>query len=130
MTDPKAPEQFQGGIDPVLTQGAWRWTGKSAAVRLLAPKTTPVKLRIDATFPEVVFRESGPVTVAISVEGHAFDSVQFSSPGVLRVDKTVPSEWFRPGEPVEIAMIVENGLRDPNTKRVYCLQLSRVALEP
>jgi hypothetical protein len=130
MTDPKATLQFQGDIDTYLSAAAWRWTNRKPAVRLLVPKSLPVKLKIDVTLAPAVFEATGPLAVPVTVGGRLFDTIRFDAPSRVEFAREVPAGWLQPGGATEIGLTVERGLTDPHTQRFYGLQLSRVALEP
>ena len=64
------------GADSFIVQGfraksetSWRWTHDHPVLRFTLPDTGPLKFTMDFALPEVTFRETGPVTLAIAING-------------------------------------------------------------
>jgi hypothetical protein len=93
MSDPDATVRFVRDITDVAAD-TWRWTGQSPAVRVRVRSTDNLKYVIDFTIAEITFKETGPVTVAFTVNGRELDRVHYTSPGAKHFEKAVPAGWL------------------------------------
>ena len=76
------------GADSFIVQGfraksetSWRWTHDHPVLRFTLPDTGPLKFTMDFALPEVTFRETGPVTLAIAINGQPFDRPRYDRAG-------------------------------------------------
>jgi len=76
--------------------GTWRWAYAHPVLRFWVPDVPRLKFLMDFAVPERTFRETGPVTLRIRINGHAFDSPRFDSPGELHYSREVPAEVLLP----------------------------------
>ena len=130
MNDPQAAAYFVRDIDTQLIGGLWRWTAQHPQLRLRAPAKPPLKLKVEYSVAEVLFKETGPVTVSFVVGGKKLGEARCDAPGLRKFEKEIPPDLLSPGEPVEVVMDVDKVFRTPDTGRLYGIQLIRVALEP
>lgn len=97
MSEPGAPLYFvrdiAGGADV-----SWRWTGKRPAVRFRVGGNENLKYTIDFTLPEATFKDTGPVTIAFTVNDHVLDRVRYARQGRQHFEEPVPPEWIEPDE--------------------------------
>lgn len=123
LNAPEAPEHFVSGIRPELNDGSWRWALKSATLQFQLPDTRGVKLRIDLTVPEVTFQQTGPVKIAVFVDGHELDTIDFPQPGPKLWEKPVPKEWLSTTHPVLVRLEIDKIYKSPTdgAERGYIL---------
>jgi hypothetical protein len=97
MDDPNVTARFVRDIGEEL-HGTWRWTLQRPAVRIRVRTNHPVKYTIDLALPEVTFDETGPVTIAFTVNDHVLDRVRYTTPRKHHFEKLVPKDWMQSGE--------------------------------
>lgn len=92
MADSDAPAHFVRDIPPG-EPAAWKWTNQNPAVKLLLKTNQNLRYVIDFTVPEVTFKQTGPVALTFSVNGHVLDTVRYAAYGEYHFEKSVPPEW-------------------------------------
>ena len=97
MDDPGVTARFVRDISPELSS-SWRWGFKRPAVRIKVRKTEGLKYTIDFTLPEVTFKDTGPVTIAFTVNDHVLGRVRYESAGAQHFERNVPADWVTAGE--------------------------------
>jgi len=97
MSDTSAPLRFVRDI-VVGPSSGWRWTYQRPAVRINAGFELPVKYVIDFAVADATLRDTGPVTIAFTVNGRVLDRVRYATSGEKHFEKLVPAEWLEPGK--------------------------------
>jgi len=92
MDDPDAPRSFVRDILS-FTAANWRWTEQRPAVRVRVRDSGELKYVIDFAVPEITLRDTGPVTIAFTVNDHVLDRVRYATAGQRHFEKTVPPGW-------------------------------------
>jgi len=61
-------------------------------------------LRFEMSFliVDTIFRDTGPVTLVVKINGHRLGSVYCQHAGNYRFDRPVPLNWRRSGEPLRV----------------------------
>jgi hypothetical protein len=95
MNHPRAELYFVSDVSKSLEGNVWRWAGKKPTLRFRVPSTEHLSFTADLTVPELTFRDTGAVTIAFVVNGHALDTVRYETPGEKHFEKAVPAEWLR-----------------------------------
>ncbi len=103
MNDPAASRHFVRDIRSWTEEDTWRWTGQRPTLMLAAPKLKGVRFNADVTVSEASFREPGPVSIAVIINGHELGQWRFDSPGHRVLDFPIPDGWLR----TDIENIVE-----------------------
>jgi hypothetical protein len=80
VNDPRATVQLTRGFYE-LEGNTWRWTAPEFSVVLAAPAGPTLLLEFKFTLPDVVFNETGPVTISASAGGAALPPQTFSTAG-------------------------------------------------
>ena len=106
MGDPDAPLHFVRDISDGLN-GSWRWAQQRPAIKIRVRSEEKLKYLIDFTLPDVTFKETGPVTITFSVNGHELDRVRYVQQGVQHFEEPVPEEWLIPGEDAVIGAEID-----------------------
>lgn len=89
-----------------LQGGLWRWTGKKPTLRFRVPETGGLSFAADLVIPDVMFRVTGPVTVAVTVNGNLLDTVSYTE-GAKHFQKQVPAEWLHAGEESVVSLEID-----------------------
>ena len=86
---------------------AWRWTLQRPAVKIKVRTDDPLKYTIDFTLPEVTFKDTGPVTIAFTVNDRVLDRVRYTAPGYQHFEKAVPRDWIPNGQDATIGAEID-----------------------
>jgi hypothetical protein len=90
-----------------LEGNSWRWTGPKPTLRYRLREIQNLRFVMDLTVPEVTFRETGPVTVAVRVNGHLLDTVRYTAAGDYQFVKPVDEAWLTADEETIVEASVE-----------------------
>jgi hypothetical protein len=107
MNDAAAPLHFVKDIKPDLQGGAWRWTLKQPTVMLSAPKERGLKFVAEVAIPDITFRDTGRVSITVTINGSKLDTFVFPKPGSRRLEKPIPDGWLRAGEDNTVTMEID-----------------------
>ena len=94
MADADADLYFVQGV-AAHGPGTWRWTYEHPVLRFLLPESKRLQFTMDFTLPESTFRDTGPVTLSISINGNPLDQVRCENAGQQTYTHTVPAELLR-----------------------------------
>ena len=72
----------------------YRWTNQQPTLRFHVRRTANRILRLDFVVADVTFKDTGPVTVTVTVNGRTLGAVRYDSPGEKRFEKPVPADWL------------------------------------
>jgi hypothetical protein len=78
--------------------GTWRWVYDHPVLRFRVPDAPRLKFTLDFAIPERTFRETGPVTLTLRLNGTRFARQLFDHPGELHYSADVPANLLRRGE--------------------------------
>jgi hypothetical protein len=106
MNDEEAPDYFLRDISDSLEGGRYRWTQQKPALRLSAP---PGPLRLMAHFgiSEVTFKQTGPVTISVLINGHILETATYGEPGDKHIEKPVQAGWVKPGAENQVSLEID-----------------------
>ena len=97
MSDPFASAYIVKDIADTTESGGWRWTYRRPELRFFVPATAQhLYFTMDFSFPERIFRETGPVTLTFTINGRPFDRSRFEKGGQLHYRKQVPPGLLQP----------------------------------
>ena len=77
-------------------ESSWRWTRKRPELRFFLDSTDHLKFKADFSLADVTFKETGPVTISIFINGHRLDSLKYGSAGRKEFEKPVPAAFLVP----------------------------------
>lgn len=98
MSDPHADDFIVQGFRD-KSEGSWRWTHDHPTLRFRLPESGPLRFKMDFTLPEATFHETGPVTLAIAINGRPLDRPRFTQAGDYHYIHPVPEALLhRDGE--------------------------------
>jgi hypothetical protein len=96
MADPDAASYLVQGVAERGAgdqgPGTWRWAFDHPVLRFFLPAAARLQFTMEFTVPEITFRDTGPVTLAISMNGKPFDRVRCEKPGQQSYTRAVPAE--------------------------------------
>ena len=69
MSDPAANTYIVSDISDTTEGGGWRWTYRRPELRFFLATVEHINFTMDFSFPERIFRETGPVTLTFSSTG-------------------------------------------------------------
>ena len=104
MSDPAADSFIVGGFR-AKSEGAWRWALDRPVLRFTLPETGPLEFTMDFTLPEATFHETGPVTLAISINGKPLDRPHYDHAGDYHYAHSVPEAWLHPNSENLVAIV-------------------------
>jgi hypothetical protein len=104
MSDPDAEIHLVGGVNRKLEAGAWRWASGRAELQFVIPRSRSLRFVADVVAAEATFAQTGPVTLAVSVNGRPLGALRLETPGPHRFEKPVPEGWLRAGELVRVVI--------------------------
>jgi len=97
MSDPDAGSYIVQGFRD-HSEGSWRWAHDHPVLRFTLPPAGPLKFSISFTLPEGTFHETGPVTLALSINGHLLERLSCGHAGDYQVIRPVPDAYLnKPG---------------------------------
>ena len=84
--------------------GTWRWAYSHPVLRFFVPDVPRLRFIMDFSLPERTFRETGPVTLTLRINGAYFDKQIFDKPGPLQYAREVPAGLLRPNAENRVAI--------------------------
>jgi hypothetical protein len=90
MSDPFAGAYIVRDVSDTTESGGWRWTYRHPELRFFVPSVKHLYFSMDFSFPERIFRETGPVTLTFSINGRPFDRARYEKGGQQHYRKEVP----------------------------------------
>jgi len=106
MGAPGARKSFVQDISEKL-DGSWRWCQQKPTVKVVVPSKLNWKYMVDLTVPEVTFKDTGPVTIAFTLNDHLVDRVRYAKAGQLHFEKPVRPEWVLVDQPNLLAAEID-----------------------
>ena len=97
MSDPAANTYIVRDISDTTEGGGWRWTYRRPELRFFLATVEHMNFIMDFSFPERIFRETGPVTLAFFVNGQLLDKAKFEKGGEQHYRHAVPAAMLRAG---------------------------------
>jgi len=77
--------------------GTWRWAYSHPVMRFFVPDAPRLKFTVDLALPERTFRETGPVTLTLRLNGTVFGRHRCDQAGPQQFSQPVPNELLRRG---------------------------------
>lgn len=98
MGDPDAGSFIVQGFR-AKSEGEWRWALDHPVLRFILPDAGLLQFAMDFTLPDATFQATGPVTLAISINGHLLDRPRYDHAGNYHYARAVPDALLhQPGE--------------------------------
>jgi|FLYL01.1.fsa_nt_gi hypothetical protein len=93
VSDPNAERYFVRDVR-ILEANSYRWTGKNPTFRFLLQSTKNLKFLMEFSISGETMKVTGPLTMAVSVNGRLLDRVTYSEPGPKLFEKPVEESWL------------------------------------
>jgi hypothetical protein len=77
--------------------GTWRWAYSHPVLRFFVPDVPRLKFTMDFSLPERTFRDTGPVTLTLRLNGKVFDRHRCPEAGQLHYSHDVPDALLHRG---------------------------------
>jgi len=81
MSDPNADAYIVRDIARSVEAGTWRWTNRRPELQFYLPSVENRKFVMDFSIAGATFSETGPVTLAVFVNGQPLDKKRYEKPG-------------------------------------------------
>ena len=94
MADPESDRYVVQGF-AARSEAPWRWAYDHPVLRFQGPAMVRVRFFMDFAIPERTFRETGPVTLTLSLNGEVFDHLRCSQPGQQQYSHPAPGNLRR-----------------------------------
>jgi hypothetical protein len=75
--------------------GTWRWTRKHPELRFFLDSIDHLTYAMDFSIAETTLKDTGPVTLTISINGNLLDTLHHDTPGERHYKKPVPAKFLR-----------------------------------
>lgn len=95
MGDAGAGLYIVRGVSPKAEDAGWRWTYEHPELEFGLSTTENLKFVMDYAIPDVTFKQTGPATISLLVNGHLLERIHIDQPGQKHFEKPVPAEWLR-----------------------------------
>src|SRR5262249_54219902 len=106
MADVDWKSHVLGGVLESPDGDEWRWCRPSARFRLTPDNVRGLPFYMRVILVDDSFRQSGAVTVAISINGHELARPRFANGGQHEYTHPVPEDWLAAGTPAAITLDV------------------------
>ncbi len=100
FSDPDADEYIVRDISPGPAQG--RWTLDHPEMKIPVEPRPGLRFEMSFSIHAMPFRDTGPVTVAVKINGHPLGSIYCDHVGDYRFTHSVPPEWVHSGEAAHV----------------------------
>jgi hypothetical protein len=97
MSDPMVDSFIVRDISKTTEGGSWRWAYRHPELRYYVRGIDKLKFVMDARVPDHTFRDTGPITLTILINGHELDKIRFDQPGDRHFEKPVPKPFMQGG---------------------------------
>jgi hypothetical protein len=111
-----------------LTDAPWRWTGQRPALKIRVRADENLKYTIDFTVPQITFKDTGPVSVAFTVNDRLLERVRYTEPGFKHFEKAVPPDWLPVDAYAIVGAEIDKLWTDPGSGRKYGFIITRMGL--
>jgi hypothetical protein len=95
MTDRDGDVHMVSGIMLGPAQGkGWRWAYEHVELQYLLDKAEGWKFTMDLALPEPNFKQTGPLTITLKINGQVLAATRYAAPGDYHFERPVPAEWL------------------------------------
>jgi hypothetical protein len=105
MDDAFAEDYFVRDISS--ERGVFRWAFLHPELRFRVPDSRKLQFAVEIAIPEVTFKDTGPVTIRILIDGNPLATLRCPRAEKYRIEKRVPSGWATPGKVVHVTFETE-----------------------
>src|SRR5947208_13890687 len=94
MADPDADAYIVGDVTDEVEAVSWRWTRRCPTLRFVLDSIERLRFQADFRIAESSFKDTGPVAVAIRINGNLLDTVKCAAAAERHFDKPVPAKFL------------------------------------
>jgi hypothetical protein len=91
MDDPEADAYIVKDVAGFVEGGSWRWTYRRPELRFFVRNPAGLKFSMDFVIADATFRQTGPVTLSILLNGQPLDKMRCPKPGERHFQTPVPA---------------------------------------
>jgi hypothetical protein len=103
MSDPNAEAYILKDVSENVEGGSWRWTYRRPELQFQLPAGNLI-FTMDLMLPLATFRETGPVTLSVLLNGKLLGRRRFDRHGEQKLELPVPPGLARPGAVNNVAI--------------------------
>jgi hypothetical protein len=81
-------------VNGAAEAGLWRWTRKRPELRFFLDSIDHLNFKADFSIADATFKDTGPVTVSVFINGNLLDTVRYAEPGEKHFSKPVPERFL------------------------------------
>ncbi len=129
MASPDASDHIVGGIYPPAPGIGWRWTEANPEVWVMLERVDRLRFTADFAIWDDGFKQTGPVTLTFSVNGHVVGSERYTTPGVKHFEAAVPEEWLSPLKRATAGIAVDKVYVSPTDHKRFGIILVRIGFK-
>jgi hypothetical protein len=117
MGDRNAARYLVSGFREAAAGSPNRWADQHAQMRFFLLAVDRLKFTMEFALPDATFKVTGPVTLSVSINGHALDTARFEHAGQMEFSRAVPPAFVRVNDENLVAIdadkvwISEDGVR-------------------
>jgi hypothetical protein len=105
MDDPLVDDYIVQDISS--ERGVFRWAYLHPELRFMVQDNRSLKFTAEIAIPQVTFKDTGPVTIKILIDGHWLTTLRCPRAEKYRIEEPVPSGWVTPGKAVHVTFETE-----------------------
>ena len=93
--------------DIAAERGAFRWAYLHPELRFRVPDSHKLKFAAEIAIPQATFKDTGPVTIRILIEGKPLATLRCPRAEKYRIEKPVPRDWVEARKVVQVTFETE-----------------------
>lgn len=93
--------------DIAAERGAFRWAFLHPELRFRVTDNRALKFAAEIAIPEATFKDTGPVSIGILIEGKPLTTLRCPRADKYRIETPVPADWVAPGKAVHVTFETE-----------------------
>jgi hypothetical protein len=95
MVNAHADAYIVRDVSPATEGGSWRWTHARPELQFYVTGVENVKYAMDFAIAEATFKETGPVTLSVFVNGTPLHKQKYDKPGQYKMEIPVPPSMLK-----------------------------------
>ena len=107
MGDPRSSDCIVSDVSPIAEGSGWRWTYLEPTLKFYLPTYGQQRFVMDFFISETTFKDTGPVTLSVFVNGGLLTRLRCSRPGGYHLDRPVPSAWLQRANPAIVRAVLD-----------------------
>lgn len=95
MSDPNADAYVVRDVSLSVEGGSWRWTNARPELQFYLTGVDNVKYAMEFAIADATFKETGPVTLSVFVNGALLHKERYAKPGPYKMEIPVPASMLK-----------------------------------